>query len=103
MSEEENGYNSSGSSSDRPWIDQFEELCSSGDLSLDELQRMTKGITLDNLHNSSFLHRVCMNRNVTLEIVPFRIPPILMPCPPWHVTFLTCTFPPLHLNNKGLF
>ena len=71
MSEEVDGYSSSGSS--LPWIQQFEALCSSEDrLSLDELQRMIEGIT-DNLHNSSFLHRVCMNRNVTLEIVEYLL------------------------------
>jgi len=73
MSEEEDGFNSSGGSSDRPWIDHFEELCSSTDLSLEELRRMSEGISLDNLHNSSFLHRVCMNRNVTLEIVKYLL------------------------------
>lgn len=48
-----------GSSSSRnEWIDEFEVFCSSDDLSIDELQRMTKDISLDNLRNSSFLHRV---------------------------------------------
>ena len=61
------------SMSDPSWIQQFERLCSSEDLSLDKLQRMTEGISLDNLHNSSFLHRVCMNKNVTLEIVKYLL------------------------------
>ena len=59
--------------SDRPWIQQFEHLCSSEDLSLDKLQRMTEGISLENLHNSSFLHRVCFNENITLEMVQFLL------------------------------
>jgi len=67
----EDGYSSSSSSdsSRSQWIDEFEDFCSSEDLSLDGLQRMTKDISLDDLRNSSFLHRVCMNEKVTLEIV----------------------------------
>jgi len=59
--------------SDRPWTKHFEVFCSSEDLSLDELQRMTEGVTLDNLRGSSFLHRVCMNKNVTLGMVEYLL------------------------------
>jgi len=59
--------------SDRPWIQQFEHLCSSEDLSLDKLQRMTEGVSLDDLHNSSFLHRLCFNNNITLEMVKYLL------------------------------
>ena len=56
------------------WVEHFEELCSSEDLSIDDLQRVTKGITaIDELRNSSFFHRVCMNKNVTLEIVEYLL------------------------------
>jgi len=64
---------SSSSDSGLPWIQQFELLCSSDDISIDKLQRMTEGISLDNLHNSSFLHRLCFNDNITLEMVQFLL------------------------------
>jgi len=68
---------------DHPWIEHFEDFCSSDDLSIDELQRMTEGISLDNLRLSSFLHKVCMNENVTLEIVEYLsdlYPPAIHSC-----------------------
>ena len=81
MSGEEDGNNSSGSSSSsgHPWIKQFEKFCSSDDLSLDGiLQRITdgrsNGVSLAiSLCDSSLLHRVCMNENVTLEIVEYLV------------------------------
>jgi len=66
------------------FISRLEELCSSDDLSIDELRRITDditfassnhyGISLDSsdnrqYHKSTFLHRLCLNKNVTLEIV----------------------------------
>ena len=51
----------------------FEGFCSSDDLSIDELKRMTEGISRDVLSNSSFLHRVCSNKNVTLEMVEYLL------------------------------
>jgi len=68
----EDGNSSSGSSRNE-WLDEFEEFCSSDDLSLDELKRLTKDISLDDLRDSSFLHRVCMNEKVTLEIVKYLL------------------------------
>ena len=55
-------------------INQFEHYCSSDILLIDEIRRMTKGISPANdLSNSSFLHRVCFNENVTLEIVEYLL------------------------------
>ena len=54
-------------------IKQLEDFCASDDLSIDELRRMTEGISLDFRHNSSFLHRACLNKNVTLEIVNYLL------------------------------
>jgi len=54
-------------------INQFENYCSSDILLIDEIRRMTEGISPDDLHNSSFLHRVCLNENVTLEIVEYLL------------------------------
>ena len=66
------------------FISRLEELCSSDDLSIDELRRMTEdltfassnhnGISVDSsgdrqYHKSTFLHRLCLNKNVTYEIV----------------------------------
>ena len=50
-------------------IKQLEDFCASDDLSIDELRRMTEGLSLNFRHNSSFLHRAFLNKNVTLEIV----------------------------------
>jgi len=52
-------------------IKELEDFCASDDLSIDKLSSMTKLISLNscNLEGSSFLHKVCMNKNVTLEIV----------------------------------
>ena len=79
----EDGYSSSGNNSgsssssisDGPWVEEFEDLCSSEDLYLDELKRFIEGISLDDfdLSHSSFLHRACMNENVTLEIVMYLL------------------------------
>jgi len=69
----EDGNISSGSSRNE-WLDEFEDFCSSDDvLSLDELKRLTKEISLDDLRESSFLHQVCMNEKVTLEIVNYLL------------------------------
>ena len=68
---------------DRPEIKRFEDYCSSYTLSIDELRRMSKDISLDDLHNSSFLHRVCINKNVTLEIIEYLLdlyPPAIHSC-----------------------
>ena len=67
---------SSGVSDDRPWIEEFEELCSSEDLTIEKLRRMPDidlSAVSDDLYNSSFLHRVCMNEKVTLEMVKYLL------------------------------
>ena len=76
MSEEEqqqqqNGNSWIGSPSRNSWIKELEDFCGSDDLSVDELRRMTKGSY--DLEGSSCIHRVCMNKNVTLEIVEYLI------------------------------
>ena len=53
------------------WTKHFENFCASDELSIDEMRRMTEGISLVDLSNSSFLHQVCFNENVTLEIVEY--------------------------------
>jgi len=40
---------------------------------MDEMRRMTEGISLIDLSNSSFLHQVCFNENVTLEMVEYLL------------------------------
>ena len=55
------------------WVDHFEGFCDSDDLSIDEMCRMTKGISSIDLSNSSFFHLVCMNEKVTLEIVQYLL------------------------------
>jgi len=67
MSEEKD--DSSNNGSDYPWIDHFEDFCSSDELSISEMRRMTDGISLSSLYNSSFLHRVCFNENVTWKLL----------------------------------
>jgi len=56
-------------------IDELEDLCSSEYLSLVELQKVSKDDILNDIDicHSSFLHRACMNENVTLEIVDFLL------------------------------
>ena len=54
------------------WLNHFENFCQSksDDLSIDKLRRMTEDITIDYLEEDRpFLNRVCMNKNVTLEMV----------------------------------
>jgi len=70
MSEEEqyqNGNSWIGSSSRNTWIKELEDFCASDDLSIDELRKILS-LPYD-LEGSSCIHRVCMNKNVTLEIV----------------------------------
>ena len=82
------------------WINEFEDFCSSDDLSLNEIRKMINNaskddldnslmclqdaeykqhkhpiqpLKLQSLHKSNFLHRVCMNENVTLEIVTYLL------------------------------
>ena len=65
----------------RNWIAKFEELCSSDELSIDKLRTMSKEappyynfdaeITI--LEGSSCIHRVCLNKKVTLEIVEYLV------------------------------
>ncbi len=52
---------------------QLEHICSSGDLSFAKLCRVIEGKRLEDLHKSSFLHRVCLNKNVTFEIVKYLL------------------------------
>jgi len=63
----------SGSGDSCTWVEHFEELCSSEDLSIEELRRMTFGMPPNILENSSFLHRVCMNELVTLEMIKYLV------------------------------
>jgi len=70
MSEEEqhqNGNSWIGSSSRNTWIKELEDFCASDDLSIDELRKILDLPYV--LEGSSCIHRVCMNKNVTLEIV----------------------------------
>ena len=85
------------------WVEHFEELCSSEDLSIEELRRMTEGegISLNDLLNSSCLHRVCMNELVTFEMVEYLMD--LYPQAINHCMDITDDYPdvfvayPLHL------
>ena len=55
-----------------PWIRHFEISCFEDDFSIEEMRRMTLGVSQDDmkdLKGSSFLHQVCANKEVTLEIV----------------------------------
>ena len=54
-------------------IKRFEDFCSSDDLSINELRRRIESISSNDLTYSTFLHRACMNKNVTLEIVEYLI------------------------------
>ena len=68
---------------DLHWIEKFEDFCSSDDLSIDGImRRITDGVSFfssngislaSKLSDSSFFHRVCMNKNVTLEIVNYLL------------------------------
>jgi len=69
-------------STGKEWITKFEGLCASDDLSIDKLRTMVEEITpqdyvpdgdLNILAGSSFLHKVCMNKNITLEIVEYLL------------------------------
>ena len=89
--QDEDDNNDDASSDYSTWIDHFEHLCSSDDLSLDELRKMINDasqddldneykhkqpiqlLKLQSLHKSNFLHRVCMNENVTLEIMAYLL------------------------------
>ena len=57
----------------RQLINNFESFCASDDLSIDELRRRTEDISSTDLGYSTFLHRACMNKNVTLEIVEYLL------------------------------
>jgi len=63
----------SSDSSRSQWIVELEDFCSSEDLSLNELQRMTRDISPGDLAHSFALHRVCMNEKVTLEVVEYLL------------------------------
>jgi len=59
-----------------PWIRHFEISCFEDDFSIEEMRRMTTGVSQDDmkdLKGSSFLHQVCANKNVTLEIVEYLL------------------------------
>ena len=60
---------------DEPWIKHFELSCSI-DLSMEEMRRMTTDVAEDDLKDlkgSPFLHIVCSDKNVTLEIVEYLL------------------------------
>jgi len=65
----------------RDWIAKFEELCSSDELSIDKLRTMMKeappyynfDVEITILEGSSCIHRVCLNKKVTLEIVEYLV------------------------------
>jgi len=111
------------------WINKFEDFCSSDDLSLDELRKMINDaskddldnalivlqdteykrrqqpiqpLKLQSLHKSNFLHRVCMNENVTVEIMAYLLdvhPPAAHRClniPDLRYTSVESAYP-LHL------
>ena len=67
MAEDDSSRDGSSSSIsfDSCWVDNFEAFCSSDELSIEKLRRMTIGMPPNILENSSFLHRVCLNKNVT--------------------------------------
>ena len=54
---------------------QLEYICSSGDLSFAKLCRVIEGkrYLCTDLYKSAFLHRVCLNKNVTFEIVKYLL------------------------------
>eukprot|EP00956_Cyclotella_meneghiniana_P032135 scaffold86992_cov70-Cyclotella_meneghiniana.AAC.1 len=55
-------------------IENLERYCSSEDLSFDGIKcALGYFVPRDRLHESNFLHRVCMNPKVTLEIVEYLV------------------------------
>eukprot|EP00956_Cyclotella_meneghiniana_P030443 scaffold76682_cov82-Cyclotella_meneghiniana.AAC.3 len=55
-------------------IQDLERYCSSEDLSFDGIKcALGYFVQHDSLHESNFLHKVCMNRNVTLEMIEYLI------------------------------
>eukprot|EP00956_Cyclotella_meneghiniana_P030800 scaffold78695_cov23-Cyclotella_meneghiniana.AAC.1 len=55
-------------------IKNFERYCSSEDLSIDGIKwALGYFVSHDRLHESNFLHKVCMNPKVTLEIVEYLV------------------------------
>lgn len=81
----------------------FENFCQSDDLSIDELRRMTEDMPIDylfSLEGRPFLNRVCMNKNVTLEIVEhlLNLPQAINTCIEYGNDALDDPLPnPLHL------
>lgn len=55
------------------YVEHFEDFCGSDSLSLVEMHRMTEGVSLDDLQNSTFLHITCMNKRVTKEIIEYLV------------------------------
>ena len=66
------GEESSISSRNR-WIRDFEEYCASDDLTIDGLHRRITLICDRALADSFFLHKVCLNKNVTLEMIEYLL------------------------------
>eukprot|EP00956_Cyclotella_meneghiniana_P031767 scaffold84582_cov23-Cyclotella_meneghiniana.AAC.1 len=55
-------------------IDNLERYCSSEDLSIDGIKcALGYFVPHDRLHESNFLHRVCMSPNVTLEMIEYLV------------------------------
>lgn len=55
-------------------IENLERYCSSNDLSFDGIKcALGYFVPRDRLHTSNFLHRVCFNPNVTLEMVEYLV------------------------------
>lgn len=67
----------------------FEDFCDSNDLSADALKVWLKDIIPLGIRDSSFLHRVCRNENVTLAIVE-----LLLDAFPWAADETTSDFCP---------
>ena len=63
----------SGISSRNRWIRDFEEYCSSDDLTIDGLHKRITLICDRALADSFFLHKVCLNKNVTLEMIEYLL------------------------------
>ena len=90
-------------------VKELEKLCSSDDLSLVTLLGKINPIPTDALHGSSFLHRVCSNKRVSVELVEYILdlyPDVAQTssdflCPPDVTTWwASTTYPPcypLHL------
>jgi len=73
MSEQEDDSGSSLGSTIEGILEQLEDFCASDDLSIEELRRMTEGISPDVLAYTFALHHVCVNEKVTLEIVQYLL------------------------------